>query len=120
MCIDIIFKNAQKSGNDASLWQLRCERISGKREEEVYSYFDPFFVVFGCMHFHLRCFPGGSVVKNLCANAGDVGSIPDLGRSPGEGNGNLLQYSCLGNLMERGSWWAIVHGVQKSWTQLSS
>ena len=48
-------------------------------------------------------FPGGSVVKNLPANAGDKGSIPELGRFPGEGNGNPLQYSCLGNPMDRGA-----------------
>ena len=64
-------------------------------------------------------FPGGSVVKNLLANAGDVDSIPDLRRSPGEGNGNPLQYSCLRNPMDRGAWWAVVHGVAKSRTQLS-
>ena len=58
-------------------------------------------------------FPGGSVVRNLPANAGDVGLIPGLGRSPGEGNGNLLQYSCLGNPVDRGAWWATVHGVTK-------
>ena len=46
-------------------------------------------------------FPGGSMVKNLPTNAGDAGSIPQLGRSPGEGNGKLLQYSCLGNTMDR-------------------
>ena len=55
--------------------------------------------------------PGGSVVKNLPANAGDAGLIPGSGRSPGEGNGYLLQYSCLGNPMDRGAWWATVHGV---------
>ena len=64
-------------------------------------------------------FPGSSVVKNPLANAGDTGSIPGPGRSPGEGNGNPLQYSCLGNPMDRGAWWAIVCGVTKSWTQLS-
>ena len=58
-------------------------------------------------------FPGGSVVKNPPTNAGDTGSIPGLGRSPGEGNGNPLQYSFLGNPMGRGAWWAIVHGVTK-------
>ena len=63
-------------------------------------------------------FRGGSVVKNLPANAGDVGSIPVLGRSPGERNGNPLQYSCLENRMDRGAWWATVHGVAKSWIQL--
>ena len=56
-------------------------------------------------------FPGGSVVKNLPANAGEAGSIPGLGRSPGDGYGNQLQYSCLGNPMDRGAWRAIVHGV---------
>ena len=55
--------------------------------------------------------PGGTVVKNLPASAGDTGSIPGLGRSPGEGNGNPFQYSCLENPMERGAWQAIVQGV---------
>jgi len=59
-------------------------------------------------------FPGG--VKNLPATAGDTGSISELGRSPGEGNGNPLQYSCLGNPMDRGPWWAMVHEVAKSQT----
>ena len=53
------------------------------------------------------------LVKNLPANAGHVGLIPGLGGSPGEGNGNSLQYSCLGNPMDRGTWWATVHGVTK-------
>ena len=58
-------------------------------------------------------FPGGSAVKNLPANVGDMVSIPGSGRSPGEGNGNPLQYSCLENPMGRGAWWATVHGVAK-------
>ena len=57
-------------------------------------------------------FPGGSAVKNPPANA-DVGSIPGSGRSPGEGNSNPLQYSCLGNPTARGAWQATVHGVSK-------
>ena len=61
-------------------------------------------------------YPGGSVVKNLTANAVDLGSIPGSGRSPGEGNGKPLQYSCLKNSMDRGAWWATVDGVTKSWT----
>ena len=65
-------------------------------------------------------FPGGSVVKNLPANAGDVGSIPGLGRSPGEENSNPLQYSCLEIPMDRGVWQATVHGFTKSQTQLSN
>ena len=56
-------------------------------------------------------FPGGSVVKNPPANAGDTGLIPGSESSPGEGNGNPLQCSCLGNPMDRGSGWAIVHEV---------
>ena len=61
------------------------------------------------------------VVKNLPANAGDLrdeGSIPGLGRSPGEGHGNPIQYSCLENPMDRIVWWAMVHRVAKSWTEL--
>ena len=58
-------------------------------------------------------FPGGSVVKNPPANAGDVGSISGSGKSPGEGNGNPFQYSYLGNPMDRGAWQATVHGVEK-------
>ena len=60
------------------------------------------------------------MVKNAPASAGDVGdaadvgSVPELGRSPGEGNGNSFQYSCLGNPMDRGACWALVHGVAKS------
>ena len=53
------------------------------------------------------------MVKNLPANAGDTGSIPGLGRSPGEGKGSPLQYACLENSMGRGAWWATVHGVTK-------
>ena len=58
-------------------------------------------------------FPCGSVVKNLPANVGDEGLIPALRRSPGEGNGNPLQYSCLENPMDRGAWWATIHEVTK-------
>ena len=56
-------------------------------------------------------FPGGSDGKESACNVGDPGSLPESGRSPGEGNGNPLQYSCLENLMHRGAWWATVHGV---------
>ena len=61
-------------------------------------------------------FPGGSdsKVNDLPANAGEVGSTPRLGRPPGEGNGNPLHYSCLINPMDRGAWWATVHGVAES------
>ena len=64
-------------------------------------------------------FPGGSEDKASACNAGDLGSIPEFGGSPGEGNGNPLQYSCLENPMDRGAWQATVHGVTKSQTRLS-
>ena len=64
-------------------------------------------------------FPDSSTGKESC-NAGDLGSSPGLGRSPGQGDGNPLQCSCLENSMNRGAWWATVHGVTKSWIQLSN
>ena len=70
------------------------------------------------------CFPGGSDSKASACNAGDLGLIPGFGRSPGEGNGNPLQYSCLENPMDRGAYripcteGSTVHGIAKSWTQL--
>ena len=63
-------------------------------------------------------FFGGSEGKETACNAGDTGSIPGSGRPPGEGNGNTLLYSCLENSVDRGIWWATVHGLQ-SQTQLS-
>ena len=92
----------QVSNPDASCWVLqKCDNV----------------------HQRWEGFPGGTVVKHLPVNAGDardLGSIPGSGRSPGEGNGNPLQYSCLENPMDRGAWWATVHGVAKSWTWLSN
>ena len=64
--------------------------------------------------------PGGSDGKESACSVGDPGLIPGWGRSPGEGNDNPLQYSCLKNPMDGGAWWATVHGVAKSRTQLSS
>ena len=68
-------------------------------------------------------FPDGTMVKNPAADAGDirdVSSIPGLGRSPGEGDGNPLQHSCLENPMDRGAWGTTVQRVKESWTQLST
>ena len=68
-------------------------------------------------------FPDGAGIKNLPANAGDIrdmDSVPGLGRSPGVGNGNLLQYSRLKNSVDKGAWWTTVHGAAKSRTQLST
>ena len=64
-------------------------------------------------------FPGGSVVENPPASAGDAGLIPGLGRSPGKGNDNPLKYSCLENSMDRGDWWATIYGFAGSQTLLS-
>ena len=76
------------------------------------SSFHPFRV----LHF-TKAFPGGSAGKASAYNAGDLGSIPGSGRSPGEGNGNPLPYSCLRNPMDGGTWWATVHRVTKNCTQ---
>ena len=81
------------------------------------------WILYSCFPFPLLLssegFPGGSDGKESACNAGDLGSIPGSGRSPGEGNGYPLLNSCLGNPMERGAWRAPVHGVAKSQTRLS-
>ena len=87
----------------------------------VFSFF--FFIFQSCVHTEAlrslsfiiitHAFPGDSVVKNPPNNARDMGSIPGSGRSPGEGNDNPLQYSCQGNLMDRGAWQATVHRIAK-------
>ena len=68
----------------------------------------------------MRGFPGGSDSKESAYNVADLGSIPGSARSPGQRNGNPLQYSCLENYMHRGAWWATVHGVTKHGTRLSN
>ena len=72
------------------------------------------------LNFESHHLENGSVVKNLPGNTGGMGSVPGLRRSSGEGIGNPLQYSCLGNPMDRGAWRATVHGVTKSWTRLNN
>ena len=67
-------------------------------------------------HISYKGFPDGSEGKESGCNEGDLGLIPGSGRSLGEGNGFPLQYSCLENSMDRGAWWATVHGIAKSWT----
>ena len=88
-----------------------------QRKEEVHSGLQKFF-----SKSSKSCFSVALMVKNLPANAEDVrdmGSIPGSGRFPGEGNGNPLQYPCLENFIDRGTWQTTVHGVAKSWIQLS-
>ena len=78
------------------------------------------FIFWLCfLTFDYQCFPCSSGGKESACSAGDPGSVPGLGRSPGEGNGNPLQYPCLENLTDRGAWWAAIHGVAKSPAWLS-
>ena len=97
---------------EVHLWGLEWAKMTGKWCKKGYN---PGTNKVAC----LLQFLGGSVVKNLPANAGDVSLILEPGRSPGIGNGNPLQYSCLQNSMDRWTWWVIVHEVTKSWTQVS-
>ena len=80
------------------------------------SYGSSIFSFLRTLHPVLQDVPGGSVVKNSPASAGDAISIPGSERSPGGGRGNPLQYSCLENPMDRRAWWVTVHGVAESWT----
>ena len=101
--------------------ELRLESVI-KLLKQIISIYPSIYIyrhIYIYTHIYSWGFPGGSVVKNLPTNAGDAGLIPGSVRSPGEGNGNPLQYSCLGNPMDRGVWWATVCGVTKSQTQLS-
>ena len=79
----------------------------------IFNYVSMYYILLYACVFLYMGFPGGSAVENLPANSGDAGSIPGSGRSPGERNGKLLQYSCLGNPMDRGAWQAIIQGVTK-------
>ena len=90
---------------DRGVWWAPIHRVTRVRQELVTKLLSQF-----------KGFPGGSDSKESTYNVGDPGSIPGLGRSPGEGNGNSLQYSCLENSMDKAVWQAIVHEVAKSWT----
>ena len=105
-------------------WQectIFCYSPTGLWDDSFFSIQSIFSLLFRLGDF--RCsvlgFPGGSDGKASTCNAGDLGSIPGLGRSPGEGNGNPLQHSCLENPMDGGAWQATIHGAAKSRTQLS-
>ena len=88
----------------------------------VYTHVCMYVYVYMCICIHIYTqagFTSGSVVKTLPANigaTGDMGWISELGKSSGGGSGNPLQYSCLGNPMDKGAWWATIHGIANSWT----
>ena len=116
--------------------QLSCKSIPNKWWESArtglrswFSFVQVAVMLGKWIHFSLALFPykysgegvpGSSAVKNLPANAEDLGSVPGLGRSPSERNGNPLQYFCLKNPMGRGAWQALAHRVAKTWTWLST
>ena len=83
-----------------------------------YIYISPIYMFVHIYTYTYMGFPGGSDGKEPACNAGDPDSVPGLGRSPGEGNGNTFQYSCLENSVDRGASQAIVHRVTKNWTRL--
>ena len=96
---------------------LMLGKIKGKRDCQRMRWLDSIIVA---INMNLgKCFPGGSDDKASVCNVGDLRLIPGLGRSPGEGNGSPLQYSCLEDPMDGGAWWATVHGVAKSQIQLN-
>ena len=117
------------------LWLLNYSLVFSHYERELTERVNLLFLIinkassFSCSNRYLSAFkesfytdlgfPVGSDGKESACSAGDPGSIPGWGRSPGEGNGYPLQYSCLENSMDRGAWWATVHGLMKSWAQLS-
>ena len=96
-----------------ALWVIRAPGAGG-----VFQRVLALYLCFGSVTL-VRGFPGGSDGKEHACSAGDLGSIPGSRRSPREGNGYPLQYPCPKNFMDRGAWWATVHGVTKSQTRLS-
>ena len=108
----------EKSSNAMILCQLIIHNFTIPEIANMITNLDLGFVIFKLpISFKAKLgFLGGSSIKDSACNAGDSGSIPGLGRSPREGNGNTVQYSCLENPMDRVAWQTIVHWVAKSWT----
>ena len=94
----------------SSINPYKLPQFSPKRNSDVSIAHKPKYL-FGCQKCHPLGFPSSTGGKASACNAGDLGSIPGPGRSPGEGNGNPLQYPCLENPMHRRAWWATIHGV---------
>ena len=111
-----------------NIWKSMVHVLLKPGLENLEHYFARVWDMYNCavawkflaLPFFGKGFLGGSEGKASACNEGDTSSVPRLGRSPGEGNGNPLQYSCLENSMYGGAWWATVHGVTKSWTRLSN
>ena len=112
---EIMFCRKERT-NRAPGGKRRTLKITGLRNQNKRVKMRPEFLI---TVYREDGYPGSSDVKESACNAGDPGSITGSGRSPGEGNGNPLQYSCLQNFMNRGAWWATVHGVAQSRTRLS-
>ena len=120
--------SGQENASHASPFQASRElRFNAGQQAQMLSSHSPFLPLLSkssgilphSLNYLMVGFPVGSVVKNLPINAGDVSSIPEKGRSPGEGNGNPLQFSYLENPMDRGAWQVTVPGAIKGWSQLS-
>ena len=101
-----------RQSNDLSQWKPTYELEGNPLQEDIANFSSPLPTVVP------MGFPGGSDGKESACNVGDPGSIPESGRSPGEGNDSLLQYSCMENSMDRAAWQATVYGMKKSWTRL--
>ena len=96
-------------------WEIPWTREPGGLKSMVSQRVENILVTKQHFCMYIWGFPGGSEVKASACNAGHLGSIPGSGRSPEEGNGNPLQYFCLGNPMDRGAYWAAVHTLTKNW-----
>ena len=110
--------NGHRTGK--SQFSFQSQRRAMPKNVQTTSQLHSFHMLARLSSKSFKGFPGGSEDKASASNAGDPSWIPGLGRSPGEGNGNPLQYSCLENPMDRGALWATVHGVTKSRTRLSN
>ena len=96
------------------------KKLYDKEKDYIYMYIYTYVYIYIYIYiFFFSTITCSSDGKESACSAGDSGLIPGSGRSPGEGSGNPLQYSCLENSTDRGAWWATVHGVAKSWTRLS-
>ena len=115
-----IFSRGRQGGRAERQWGI-AEPVQAAKYMQGWSLnIIVFWKYFWCIHLQKIDFPDGSYGKESACSGGDRGSIPEWGRSPGEGNGCPLRYSCLDRSMDRGAWWAIVRGIAKSQTRQSN